>query len=239
MPLISLGRKYIIMLVTSVILGAAIIIIQFSGVFKLHTVTVEPNSLKENCQPLDLAIGGNLFGAPLESVADDLLNNGKVMRVDIDFEFPDAIAIKINEIKPLALVLADDGKTIYRLDDAGCLLPDDTINERYDFPIITGLSPCRSYRKTGDERMKLVIDQLRQLRKDCFNFYLAISNIDMSDSEVISIYMDGLTFPVETYAGSLYRSIINLKTFLLDFNPNLNGIKRLDMKSDGLIIAAG
>lgn len=227
------------MLAVSLVLGTTIIVARYTGVFRLKSIAIEPQSLMAKCPSIKQSMGQNLFGAALDKVADDLLNYGNVLRVDIDFDFPDALSIRVNDIRPLALVLDGDGRYVYRMDERGCLLPGDSTIERYEFPIITGLQRCKLYSRPADDRMHLVVEQLNRLKKDCFNFYLAISNIDMSDQDIISIYLDGLAFPVETYAGSLYGSIINLKTFLLDFNPDLSGIKRLDMKSEGLIIAAG
>ncbi len=37
----------------------------------------------------------------------------------------------------------------------------------------------------------------------------------------------------------MYETIDKLKTFILEFNPGLQDIKSLDMRSDGFIIATG
>ncbi len=85
--------------------------------------------------------------------------------------------------------------------------------------------------------MTLLIKQLKQLKEVSIDFYLAISNIDMSHPERLSVYVDGLTFPVDTYAGNLCPAMEKLKTFLLNFNPDLNNVRKLDLRSDNMIVA--
>lgn len=237
--LLRAGKTYLVLLGITVLMASIIGVFRYSGIFVLKTVTFKPDHFSAVPESLSLSAGQNLFGAPIDQAAENLLGKKKVLRVDFDYRFPEGIDIKINDINPVAMIIDGNGRDVYRLDRCCYLLPCEGETEQFDFPIITGLEKLRPYSEARDWRLRLIVEQLNRLKKDCTDFYLAISSIDMSGGELISVYLDGLPFRIDTYAGSLYTSIINLRIFLFDFNPGLGDVKRLDMTSDGLIIAAG
>ncbi|UCD95523.1 MAG: hypothetical protein JSU69_05590 [Candidatus Zixiibacteriota bacterium] len=235
---LRVGRKYLLMLLAAVLIASTVATMEYSGIFKLEKVVLQPDDFSKNVRITGLNSGERLFDVPVERAVNTLIEQEKILRVDLDFKLPDQINISINDIEPLALVIAGDGRLMYSLDEHGHLLPVDTSIGRFDFPIITGVNCGRLYMKPSDDRLQLVVEQLRRLRDASIDFYLAISDIDMSRADYISINLDGLPFPVLTYAGHLFESIIRLKLLILDFGPDLDGIKKLDMRSEALIIAA-
>ncbi len=233
-------RPYILMIIPALLIAGGIGFLRYSDVFAFQNVRFESENNIVNADMIKLPAGENLFDLPLKNTAEELLARKNVYKVDLDYHLPDGIIVRINDIRPIAMVIGEDGKSRYRLGENGCLLPlDSTIEQQYDFPIITGLQNCIAYGKNSDDRLKLIVRQLVEIKKDFPDFYLALSGIDMSGIKDISIWIDGLPFRVETYAGSLYKTIKKLKTFILEFNPDLQNIRKLDMRSEGLIIAAG
>jgi len=235
----KIRRPYILMIIPAMLIAGGIGFLRYSDVFAFQDVSFESDNNIVNADMLKLPVGANLFNLPLKNTAEELLAQNNVYKVDLDYHLPNGIVVKINDIRPVAMVIGEDGNSRYRLGDNGCLLPVDSTIKQYDFPIITGLRNCAAYGKNNDDRLKLIVRQLSEIKRHFPDFYLALSNIDMSESKYISIWVDGLPFRIETYAGSLYSTIQKLKTFILEFNPDLQNIKKLDMRSDGLIIAAG
>jgi hypothetical protein len=232
-------KPFLVLLLVAVMLASALGMVRYSGLCQLRNVTFEPESFAGDIELMDPAIGQNLFDAPTDDVINRLLDRKDVIRVDYDYILPDEINIKVNRIRPIALIICNTGGELYFLDDHYLLLPCDDEIGYIDFPVITGLGNCTAFKKVQETRMPLVIRQLGRLKEDCTDFYLAISSIDMSNSESISLYLDGLPCRIDVNAGSLYDSLKNLRAFLLDFNPDLSEIDRLDMTNEGLIISAG
>ncbi len=234
---LNVGKIYQRMLATALLLAVFVGIVKYSGLFKLEHVQVRPyDNLAEYAQ-INSVTHQNIFSIPVNEILSSLLKHERVFQVDFDYHLPNKIDIKINDIKPAALVMARHGKTIYRMDNKCRLYPTDNIPEEIDCPIITGVRNCNSYKRITDDRMLLVVNQLELIKEDYTDFYLAISSIDMSHDKHISLYIDGLAIEVRSYAGDLHRSISKLKVFLLDYNPDLTDMHVLDMRSDELIIA--
>ncbi len=234
----SVKRPYRILFGITVFLISGIILIEYSGLFKLEEVTLEGDKVISKNETPEIETGTNLFSVPLDRIADTLISQNRVFRVDIDYQLPNGINMNVNDIRPRAVVIDKNGRTKFFLTESAHLLPMSEDLERFDFPLITGLSDCRAYEKSNDDRLDIILTQLDGLKKDCIDFYLALAAIDLSDKEIIRLYVEGLPFAVETYAGGLYRTVRTLEAFLLEYNPDLKDIKKLDMRLEGMIIAA-
>ena len=235
---IKLEKRYLLLLLATVVMATSIGVCKYTRLFSLRHITIDPTEHIEDGRSLGLTMEQNLFAASLDNAAESLLKNERVLKVDIDYALPDGLDIMVNDIKPLAVVVGSDGKELYALDERCYLLPYSDSEGCFDYPIIAGLNKTRPYKKVNYQRLYLLVDQLNCLKENCMDFYLALSCIDMTNEDYISVYVDGLPFPVDMYAGSLYERIKDLEIFLLDFNPDLNDVARLDMRSEGLIISA-
>jgi len=236
---LRIEKKYLLILVATIVLAAGTGVCKYTRLFRLRQVSVVPAEHAEKGQKLGLVMDQNLFRTPIDSAAGKLLQNSWVLRVDIDYALPDGIDIVINDIKPIAVVVGNKGRTLYALDDRCYLLPYDDCTGPVDYPLIIGLEKTKAYKKVNDRRLYMIVDQLKKIKDDCHDFYMALSCVDLSNKDFVSVYFDGLPFRVDLYAGTLYTSIKDLEIFLLDFNPDLSDVARLDLRSEGLIISAG
>jgi cell division septal protein FtsQ len=209
----------------------------FSDYFRLRRVKIEPENYSEELAKLNLTTGLNIFKAPLEDAVTYLLKGQTVFRVEADYDLPDGIAIRVNHVKSIALALDDDGHTIYGLDNRCRIIPFEDSSGKFDLPLITGLKDCAPYGKPEEKRLGLILEQLDRLKIDHKDFYQIISSIDLSTEDSVGLYMDGIPFHIVLYAGGLYKGVEELKQFLTGFNPDLSQIKRLDLRSEGQIIA--
>ena len=235
----SVGRPYLIMLLIAILLGGGTLTARYSGYFKLQQVQIQPERYDTGDEALNLSKGKNLFAAPLGEVADRMLKKKKIFMVEINYQLPDGITIDVNDVRPRAIVIDRKSRNKYYLTADCHLLPIKNEIEQIDFPLITGPANCTVYGTIKDDRISLIVGQLERLKKDCIDFYLAISNIDMSQNDGVTITIDGVPFTIETYAGDLYRTVRTLKTFLLEYNPDLHDVTGLDMRLEGMIIATG
>lgn len=233
----KIGKTYLILLAATVVIAGVMVACKYTRLFKLKRVSVVPAEYSDG-KYLGLTMEKNLFELPVERTADLLLKKGKVIKVDIDYSLPDGIDITINDITPRAFVIGDGGQMLYALDDRCYLLPYDNSEGGFDCPLITGVKTTKAYKHASDRRLPMIIEQLARLKDDCTDFYLALSSIDLSNDDYVSLFIDGLPFPIDVNAGSIYDRVKDLEVFLLDFNPDLNDVTRLDMRSEGLIISA-
>ena len=233
----KIGKVYLILLAGAVVIGGATAACKYTNVFKLKRVTVIPEGYADS-KSIGLPMEQNLFALPIEKAAEQLLRKGKVIKVDIDYSLPDGIDIMINDIKPCAFVVDDNGQSLFALDDRCYLLPYNNQDGELNCPLITGLKKTKAYSHAADRRLPMIIEQLAQLKDDSPDFYLALSCVDLANDEYVSLYIDGLPFPIDANAGTIYDRMRDLEIFLLDFNPDLTDVTRLDMRSEGLIISA-
>ncbi len=234
---LKVRKPFLYMLLATLLIGTTLVSFKYLHAFQLKSVTVAPEYFAETAGELDLPTGENLFSLPVKKAMDDLLNRRHILSVTFDYELPGRVRINLNETRPLALTISDDGRIVYSLDRYGYLYHFDTAKYGFDYPVITGIGKCRIYERAGDSRIKLILAALERLKDDDIDLYLAVSGIDLSKVGYISVYLDGLPFAVLTCAGSLYESIIQTRQFVLGTRPDLENIKKLDLRSDGLIIA--
>ncbi len=175
-------RPYIMLVIPALLIAGGLGFLRYSDVFAFQNITFESDYKMVNAEMMNLTEGQNLFALPLEKAVDNLLSKKNIYKVDLDYHLPDGIIVKVNDIRPIALVIGGDGKSRYRLGENGCLFPLDGKIKQYDFPIITGLKDCTVYGTNSDDRIKLMVRQLARIKKDFPDFYLALSSIDMSDS---------------------------------------------------------
>ena len=223
----------ITLLLTAGAVGAAI----YTNFFALKKVIIEPESYSAELSQLSIPFGQNILFVPIEDAITYLIHKPSVFKVSAGYDLPNQITLRVNDFKPVALALGEDGRTMLGIDDRFRFMPYDESKHSIDLPLITGLKNCALYQKVKDYRVSLVLAQLNLLKQEQADYYQSVSAIDLSTVDSITVYLDGLRFPIVMYAGGIFDGIKNLKQFLVDFNPELQEILRVDLKSEGQIIA--
>lgn len=234
---LGIRRKYKLLLLATIVMLVGVIFVRFSESFDLIEVTALPEGIIGNSELMAAPIGENIFSFSSDKFIDSIIGHKKVLKADLNFDFPNEVEIILNDIKPLALVRSS-GK-FYVLDEHGYLSEFDNQPTSFNFPIIIGAGKCRSFASAKNDRLCLLSDQLKQLCTENNDFYLAISSLDISSPEYTIIKMDGLQPTLKMYAGDLFENMEYLKTFLLEFNPDLSQTKLLDLRLTGQVIAVG
>ncbi|MCX6825918.1 MAG: hypothetical protein NTV06_01425 [candidate division Zixibacteria bacterium] len=228
---------FLLMAIFTVLAAGVVTAAVFTDFFNLKTVKIEPADYTQDLSKLHLTLGRNIFAVPITDAIVYLLSNPNVFRVEANYDLPDGIIFKVNHIKPVALMLGEDGRTIFGLDERCRPIPVEQSTSELELPLITGLRECVLYQKVTDERVGLILRQLNQLKQDHGDFYQIISSIDLAGNDSVILYMDGIPFQMVMYAGQFYKRVEELRQFLLGFKPDLNQIKKIDLRTEGQIIA--
>ncbi len=233
--ILQVRRKYKLFLLATILLLAGVVFIRLSDAFNLKEVSAVPEGIICQSELLAAPIGENIFNFSGSNFIDSVITNKKVINAKLDFGFPNKLKIILNEISPLALV-SSNGK-FFVLDELGYLSEFENWPTSFNFPIIIGAGKCSPFAPAKNDRLYLLSGQLKQLCTDDNDFYLAISTIDILSAECTIVKMDGLKPSLKMYAGDLVRNMEYLRTFLLEFNPDLSQIKMLDLRLAGQVIA--
>ncbi len=232
---LRVGWKYRFMFLMTVLLVGAFIFIRYSDAFLLANIETAPEGLLDNADLRYVTVGQNMLDIPGSDIVDYIVGSRKAIKADLNYKLPNGIEIKLNDYKPLALVCF--GNTTLTLSENGYLNNFDFQSTAFNFPVITGAQNCIAYFPVIDNQLCLLVEQLKSLRQKDNDFYLALSSMDLSNQEFITIQMDGIKPQLKMYAGDLVRNMEYLKTFLLEFNPDLSEIDSLDFRLKGQIIA--
>ncbi len=235
--LMRIRKPYWIVLGSVVMLAGILIVLQYGGVWKFKEIAVGDEPLKKEIAVVEQYKDQNIMSVPLDQIADELFKNKRIVKVDLGYDFPDKISVQYNNLVPIALIALNNGRQLFSIDDKNRLIPFD--DDELNVPVITGVKSCRAYTISNNKNLVILTEELIRIRDDFNDFYLSISGINIKKESKITVYLDGISFGIETYSGKLYQSIKKLKLFLNDYNPSLDGIKRLDMRLDNAIIAAG
>jgi hypothetical protein len=228
---------FTVMLLAVALLAGAATAAYYTKFFQLKSVTVVPEAYAGQADNFNLALGQNLLLAPVENAVNYLLTMQSVTRVQVDYDLPNGLTIRVNDVKPVALALGEDKRSIYGIDDRCRMIPYEQSGDHIDLPLITGLKRCPFYQKPAYPHLGLIIRQLQMIKTDDPDFYHILSTVDLSDGDSITVFMDGIPFHMIMQAGGLYRGVTGLRNFVLDCGRDLPEITRLDFRTEGQIIA--
>ncbi|MFH2035164.1 MAG: hypothetical protein ABIJ45_02075 [Candidatus Zixiibacteriota bacterium] len=235
----EIRKPYLILMAISIVLAGMVITARYTGACRLKNVEIGPEKYASHASLFKNEMEKKLFDIDIYKISDELIKNEKVLSIHLNYDLPDGLNLQINDIEPSALIIDKNGRNLYRLSADGFIIPIDSTVGDIAYPVITGIDNCFSYKKADDTRLDILIDQLEILKDNYTDYYLALSSIDMSNKDYISIFLDGIPCPIKTYAGTLCDTIRRLQLFLSANQSKWSEIKKLDMRSDKIIVAAG
>lgn len=234
---LHIRRPFQVMLLLIVLAAGAATAAVYTSFFHLKKIRIEPEVYSSALNGISLNQGQNILLAPLDEAVTYLMTIPWITKVQIDYDLPDGLVIRLNDVTPEALTLGADGSTIYGIDGRDRLIPYKKGIAKYELPLITGLKCPPMYQRPEDPRLGIIMRQVRQLKEKHQDFYQILSAIDLSSPDSVIVYMDGLPFHMVMFAGGLYRAVEDLKKLLLEYKPDMREIKWLDFRAEGQIIA--
>lgn len=232
---LRVGRPYLYLLLVTLLLGGLLFFTQESSLFALSGVKYNEGAPIVDTLVFVDAYGTNLFDLKFDRYADSIMDNRKVLRVDFDYAIPNKVKITINDIDPIAVALAE-GK-LYGINAKGYVIPHIPEGRGINLPVISGVDNLKLYDAIRDDELLLVMDNLKEIMEEDREVFMSLANIIMTDTGCVSLFIEGVKPEIVTYPGELAQKVRIVEAFLHDYAPDLSGVKYLDLRSEGLIVA--
>ena len=206
--------------------------------FRIAKIEVEGNDLVSKKEILKLARirkNGNIWRVDLKAAEDRILSNPWIGSVSVFRRHPDAVQIRLEEKKPIAL-LKSNGR-FYALDRELTLLPANP-GKCYTLPILSfsaGESP--EYGKAvANKAAREGMAFLLFLLKDRPDLYPQVSEIGPG-AEGLVLYTARGGIPVRIGRGGYEWKIRYLEAILaeIESNPSLTNAEYIDLRFEGQV----
>jgi hypothetical protein len=174
------ARKTIrIWLSAGILICAAIIgVTRLTDAFQLGRVIYNGNHFNDYVDRFGLEDSASVFEQPLDSLADALLAERNVFRVDVDVRLPGDIEIRTNAFEPVCFAVDQTTGTVYGLTADARAVHLDNADRDWEHPVFTGVRVRKLYGRCDDHRVGLVISQLDDLEKRNVDLYRMVEQVD-------------------------------------------------------------
>lgn len=223
-----------------------------SGTFSVRRVTVQGNRMSNEAQIRTLAgitQGEQLFGVAPDEIAERICRHPWVNRAEVERVWPDTVAVRVYEHRPLAMINIEGKKQgLYYLDHNGIIFAPVEPLQDIDYPVITGFVP-----PDGNEDMPghdLGEDALAEDVREFLHLAAqgnpilplqSISEIHMNREKGIIVYLVEHPFPIYVGYGNVEKRYYQLVKLLelLYRKEKIEGIKEVRMDyHEGRILVA-
>ncbi len=214
----------------------SVAIIHFTSFCNLEAVTFDGDVVTDFSPKFGLTDGRLITRQPLDSVALSILASEDVQKVDLSFDLPNGITIQTNRFETQALVLSERTGRMYGLDRHGRVVPIDNSGIRWDRPVMIGCGVKQMFVRCADPRLIVALDQLEEIRDDRSDLYQLVAEVDFGKPDYLKVRIDGLPYMLKTSAGQMSSQLDRFFSFVADYGPDLNDVRRVDLRYDDMII---
>lgn len=235
------NRRHIVIGLTALtLIGlASVYMLHYGDALALEHVTLDGEPVQNWAESLGLKPEQPLHRQPVREAVTRLLERDDVVKVDLDYELPDGLAITTNRFEPVCFLLCERTGKMHGLNDQGWLVSIPEDQQDWERPIIIGLTAGKKYHQCDDVRVALLLDELAELRDEQTDLYGLINEIDMSESDHLVVTISGLPFTLAMTAEGFFREMHDFVQFLECYQPNLDGVRSFDLCFDDMIVQAG
>lgn len=215
-----------------------LIILNYTGIFKLEIVTVNASVIEDENTSFKLNSGQPITRQPLDSIATSLLTKNNIYKVDIDYELPNTVDIKINNFHPTCFVLDQISQKLYGLDECGRILSLENAEYDWNNPILTSVTVGKIYDHCRDYRICQVVKYLVELKNKNLELYRLIDEIDFGNSGFLKVSIDGLPYRLKVRSQNFLKDLNRFVEFVSRFQPDLEGVRLIDLCFDDMIVSS-
>ena len=236
----AMGKKT--KLVFAVILSGmltVVLMVGFTEVCTLRAVTVDGQSVEQWNKKSQLEENKSILRQPLKEFVESSLADEKTLKLDYKYSWPHTLNVKLNSISPDCLILDRNSTTLYGLDKNARVLPLKPEFTDWERPVLTGIKVRKMYERPSDIRLREVLFALNKLRSENVNFYRLIEQVDFGSNDFIEVTVAGHEHAVRVRAEFFYDDINRYVDFVARYQPQLEGIKVIDLRRDGQIVTKG
>jgi hypothetical protein len=221
-----------------VIVAVSVGVVNFTNVCRLEAVTLNGEPVDNWSGRFDMLQEKSLFRQPLDSLARIVLTEKNTFKVDISCSWPHTLNISTNAFSPTCFLLDKTSGRFYGLEENGRIVPLENTATDWERPVLTGVKRGRWFGYCREGRVKVVVDQLEYLRKSNLNLFRLIDEIDFETTDYVQVSISGLPYRLKARPESLARDLDRFIEFVTRFDPNLDGVRHLDLRFDNMIICA-
>jgi hypothetical protein len=221
-----------------VVLGAIGLVIaaRYTDICRLQAVTINGQAVTLPAEELGLRSDLTIFQQPLDSLADVLLAQSGIRKVDIAYSLPNGLRISTNDLTPVCMMLNCSSGLLYALDETGRVLPLDKDSQDWVRPVITGASVRRLFDFTSDLRVGLVVPQLERLGSDHGDVYRMIREVDFSRPDYLTVSVSGLPCAIKVPSDRFQARMDEFIHFMEQYDSRPYTASAFDLRYDDMII---
>ncbi len=230
--------KEIRILLAVIVVGAAgfAAIVRFTDVCRLRAVTLNGLPVTSFDQNLGLNPHTTIFQQPLDSVADVLLAQNGIRKVDIAYTLPNALRITTNSLTPVCMLLDETTGLLYCLDATGRVLPLDNTLQDWERPVLTGTRVRRLYEFCSDMRVGMVVPQLENLRAEHGDVYKLIHEVNFDDPGFLTVTIAGLPCAIRVAPNRFEDRMDDFIHFMQQYDSEPYTAAAFDLRYDNVIV---
>jgi hypothetical protein len=184
----------------------------------------------------DLNESMSVFDQPLDSLADALLAERNVFRVDVDVRLPAGVEIRTNSFKPVCYAVDRTSGTVYGLTDAARAVRLENSDRDWEQPVFTGVTVRGMYSQCSDQRVRLVISQLEGLKERNVDLYRLVDQIDFGKKQYVAVSLVGLSYEARVRPEHLASDIVRYADFVSRYGADLTKIAVIDLRYEDMIV---
>jgi len=237
--MIRMSSRMKLGLVAGSVFGLALaIVVNYSSACRLREVTLDNEPVPDWPARFELLDSTSGPGQSLDDLAERLLADNNVFRVDLSWSLPHRLEIKTNRFAPACFLLNDATGRLLGVDDNGRVVPLTAPVETWERPVLTGLTVGRLFERSRDDRVEVVVHRLRQLQHDHRDLYRLIEEIDFSEPFGLTVTVSGLPYRLKVRAETLSSDIDRFAQFVTRFGIDLTEAKLLDLRFGDMVFCA-
>ena len=231
------GRNISIATFFLFVLGLGLVVtINLTDACRLETIIVDGQPLGSWKGAYDQCDSSSIVHQPIRKVAESLLQNKTVHKVDLDFQLPHTVVIRTNRFDPVCFVVGMESGKLFGLDENARLIRIDEHDVDWERPVLTGLPTGNLYSFSTEPRVKKTIVQLEQLRADGGDLYRLLDQIDFSEKNYLKVQIAGLPYTLLVTSERLAADLTRFAQFTEKYSPDLTDIRRIDLRYEEMII---
>lgn len=233
------GKVNLILAVTVMLGTTLLILVHSTDVCRLEAVTLNGERIDDWSNRYGLRQDNSLFRQPLDSLAEDLISEPQILKVDISYSLPHRVDVRTNDFEPVCFLLDASTGKLFGLDRKARTIPLERIDIDWEHPVLTSVNARKLFSYCDDVRANVVVRQLEQLRRENIDLYRLIDEIDFADRGFLKVAISGLPYRLKVRAEYFLKDVDKFVEFVSRFAPDLEGVTMLDTRCDGMIICAG
>ncbi len=213
-----------------------VVTINLTDACRLETIVVDGQPLDKWQGEFDQLDSSSIIHQPVKKLAESLLDNEGVYKVDLDFQMPHTVVIRTNQFEPVCFVVGMETGKLFGLDQNARLIKIDGNNVDWERPVLTGLPTGNLYSFCTEPRVKKAVLQLEILRSERGDLYHLLDQVDFTEREYLKIQIAGLPYTLMVTAEHLAEDLNRFAQFTEKYSPDLTDIRRIDLRYDEMII---